>query len=490
MNSKLSNLIDEFASLNVLVVGDAILDCYLEGETKRLCREAPVPVVDIEARRNMAGGAANTAVNLASLGAQTYFLSVCGDDAAGDEIFEILNDYGVATENVLRVPARATLTKKRVVSGAQMLVRFDEGTGTDLDELTEKRFLERLEQLFPLADAVVISDYDYGVLTARVVEKLRELQTANPRLLMVDSRRLPFFRSTGAIAVKPNFAETCELLGASPADYNLRADFVVENAERVLEITGARVAAVTLDSEGAIILEHNRPAHRTYTPPRKFASATGAGDTFTSAFALALAAGAHAPAAAELASAAAALVIEKTRTAVCAADELRDYVIEEDKTVLSLSRLAAKVRQYRRQNQKIVFTNGCFDILHRGHIAYLNQAKALGDVLIVGVNADDSVRRLKQPARPINPLDDRLEVLSALSCVDHLIQFETDSPVEIIETLRPDVYVKGGDYTLETLPETDLIESIGGEIVILPYLEDRSTTGVIERIRRAYDLAS
>lgn len=486
MSATLSQIINRFGELNVLVIGDVILDIYIEGESKRLCREAPVPVVDVENQHFHAGGAANAAVNAATLGGQVSILSICGDDEAGKILLEDLQKQGVSTENLLVHQTRRTLTKKRIVSGNQMLVRIDEGTREDLGAETEKLVIERLKFLYSLADVVIVSDYDGGFLTAAVINKIGDLQKREPRLILIDSRRLPTFCEIGATAVKPNFDETCKLLNVTPPEIASRRGFVDKNAARILELTNAKIAAVTLDTEGAIIIEQNRPSHRTYTPPRKFVSATGAGDTFTSAFALSLGTGAHTPAAAEIASAAASLVIEKPRTAVCSADELREHFSDDDKVILNQTRIASKVKSLRRDNQKIIFTNGCFDILHRGHITYLNQAKALGDILIVGVNSDASVKRLKQPNRPINPLEDRLQVLSALSCVDFLISFEDDSPTELLKTIRPDVYVKGGDYTLETLPETSLVQSLGGQIEILPFLQDRSTTGIIERIRQAY----
>jgi D-beta-D-heptose 7-phosphate kinase/D-beta-D-heptose 1-phosphate adenosyltransferase len=241
---------------------------------------------------------------------------------------------------------------------------------------------------------------------------------------------------------------------------------------------------VTLDCEGALVFERGRPAYRTYTQPARSCVA-GAGDTFVAGLALGLAAGASTAAAAELASGAA-VVVGKDGTAICSAQELREYVSAEDEYYGDLDRLKARVEFYREQGRKIVFTNGCFDILHRGHITYLNRAKALGDVLVVGVNSDESIRRLKGPSRPINSLEDRVQVLAALSCVDHLVAFGEDTPCNLIRALRPRVFVKGGDYTRERLPEAPLVEELGGVVQILPYLQDRSTTGIIERITEVY----
>ncbi len=244
---------------------------------------------------------------------------------------------------------------------------------------------------------------------------------------------------------------------------------------------------MTLDADGVLVLERGRPAHRAYARAVPNARVNGAGDTFVAAFTLALAAGAHTPAAAELASAAAGVVVAKEGTAVCSAAELRESLVAEAKVVADAERLAARLALHRAQGRRVVFTNGCFDLLHRGHITYLNQAKTLGEVLVVAVNSDTSVRRLKGPRRPILPLEDRMQVLSALSCVDYIIPFEEDTPERLIRLLRPDVFVKGGDYRRETLPEAPLVEAQGGVVKILPYLLDRSTSGIIERIRQAGD---
>lgn len=487
MTSDLPRLIDSFTGLNAVVLGDAILDGYLEGSTGRLCREAPVPVVALSHRRYAPGGAANTAVNIASLGGQATLVSVIGDDADGDRLREALDAHGVSTEYFLRRRSRHTPTKHRVIADSHMLVRFDEGTCDPLDQDTEQVLVARLLDLFTECDALIVSDYGYGIMTPGIIKAIGDLQARSPRILVVDSRHhLGCFRDLGATAVKPNYSEVVQLLGDFQGDLShTRAEGLASCGQRILDLTGAQLVAVTLDTEGAILFERSRPPYRTYARPTRHARATGAGDTFVSALALALAAGAHTAAAAELASAASAVVVGKDGTAACSAQEVREYVSAEGKYIPDLARLAARLEFHRRQGRRIVFTNGCFDILHRGHITYLNHAKALGDLLIVGVNSDASVQRLKGPMRPINTLDDRIQVLAALSCIDHLIAFEGDTPSDLIEAIRPDVYVKGGDYTRETLPEVPLVERLGGSVQFLPYVEDQSTTGIIERIREA-----
>jgi D-beta-D-heptose 7-phosphate kinase/D-beta-D-heptose 1-phosphate adenosyltransferase len=487
MNANVLNLIAGFADLKVLVIGDAMLDCYLEGKTHRLCREAPVPVVNVAERRAVPGGAANTAVNARTLGGQVTFLSVVGNDADGESLCAALEEQGVNTEAVLAHPFRHTLVKTRVIASSHMIVRFDDGSTGALDPQTEDALVERLTALYPTCDALIISDYGYGILTPRVIGAITMLQAMHPRVLVADAKNLSVYHGVGLTAVKPNYSETVSLLGLPKVDGACaRAEQMAPLGESVLEITGSRLAAVTLDSEGALMFEEGTLPYRTYAQPTPDSHAAGAGDTFVAAMTLALAAGADTQTVAEIASGAANIVVRRDGTTVCSMHELSEYFSVGAKFVADPARLAARLEEERQGCRRVVFTNGCFDILHRGHIAYLNRAKALGDVLVVGVNTDEGVRRLKGPTRPINSLEDRVQVLSALSSVDYLIAFNEDTPVELIRALRPDVFVKGGDYTRETLPEAAVVEAQGGVVQILPYIEDHSTTSMIERIREVY----
>ena len=479
-----SDLIKAFDSLRVLVVGDAILDSYLDGESQRLCREAPVPIVALTGRRDAPGGAANVAANVRRLGASVRLLSLVGEDAEGTRLRGVLGREGIDTASVLVSRDRQTLAKTRVLASGQMLVRFDQGTGAPLDPPTEDGLLEALTTYYRACDAVIVSDYAYGVLTPRVIDTLARLQAADPRVLSVDARDLLAYRGIGVTAIKPNHEEAVRLLGPRPVGAaGDRADAITRSADRLLELTGCQVAAVTLDVDGAVVLERGRAPYRTYARPTRNVRAPGAGDTFISTFTLALAAGGHTPAAAELASAAAAIVVGKDGTSVCEARELMEHFDAAGKRVEDLGRLAALVSYHRQQGRRVIFTNGCFDILHRGHITYLNKAKALGDLLVVGINSDGSVKRLKGDGRPINTLEDRVQVLAALSCIDHIVPFDADTPSAVIEAIRPDVFVKGGDYTRDRLPEAALVERLGGAVQLLPLVEDRSTTGIIERVR-------
>lgn len=479
----LQSLADGFAALDVLVLGDAILDTYLVGSSTSLSREAPVPVVTVERQTSVPGGAANAAVNVAALGARTHFLSVTGDDADGTTLRAALIDAGVDCADLLVQPGRPTVAKRRLVADGQLLARFDEGGVEPPAPPVEDALLERLERRFLACAAVIVSDYGYRTVSARVIDRLAGLQRASSRVLVVDARSLQGYRDIAPTAVKPNWDEACALLGRPPADGMRRPDLLPALADELLARTGAHIVAVTLDRDGAVLFERRRPAYRTYTRPHSHTRATGAGDTFTAGLALALAVGADLPAAAEIASAAAAVVVARDGTSSCAAADLAQHLAGATVRLMDTVALAERVAFLRRQGRRVVFTNGVFDLLHRGHIDFLNRAKALGDVLVVGLNSDASVAALKGPDRPINSLEDRAGVLAALSCVDHLASFDGDTAAELIELVHPDLYVKGGDYTTAMLPEAALVERLGGAVQILPYLEDRSTSAIVERIR-------
>jgi D-beta-D-heptose 7-phosphate kinase/D-beta-D-heptose 1-phosphate adenosyltransferase len=479
-----SGLLEAFGGLEVVVVGDAILDAYLDGTANRLSREAPVPVVTVADRSEAAGGAANVAVNLASLGADVRLVSVVGVDDAGDRLLGLIAADGVAADGVVATGDRVTLAKRRILADEQMLVRVDEGTHAALTPALEAEVAALVAERVARADAVVVADYRAGVMTERVISSLPTRHGRRGPPMVVDAKDPRRYRATRPLACTPNFQEAAAALGGIPDGAGGdRARAVAAAGERLLDVTGAEIAAVTLDRDGAVLLERGRPAHRLYTQEARERCCTGAGDTFTAAFALGLASGADAAAAAEVAAAAAAVVVSKPSTATCSPAELRLRLLPGAKLLPDAARLALEAERHRREGRRIVFTNGCFDILHRGHVALLNRAKELGDVLVVAVNGDASVRRLKGPERPINSLADRTEILAALSCVDHVVPFDDDRPEELLRALRPDVVVKGGDYRPDTVPEAPLVRALGAELRILDAVPERSTTRIVERLR-------
>ncbi|HEV7809406.1 MAG TPA: D-glycero-beta-D-manno-heptose 1-phosphate adenylyltransferase [Candidatus Limnocylindrales bacterium] len=484
MTTGLLAAVDAMQGRRILVIGEAMLDSYLRGHADRLSREAPVPVVALDRRVDSAGGAANSAANLAALGASVTLLSVVGSDEEGERLCGALLEAGLDTDGVLRDPDRRTLTKQRVVADGQVLLRFDSGTIEGISASLEDELIERIEALVPEMDAVLVSDYSYGVVGPRIDTALAESFNRTRPVVVVDARDPSRHARLAPTATKPNYGEAVRLLGEQELEGSeARARQIVAGAETLHRRTGSAVVAVTLDREGAVILEQGRQPYRTYARPTADQQACGAGDTYSGVLALGLAAGAPTPVAAELAAAAAGVVVQKDGTAICTAADLAAAVGRSEKRLQSIDEVRARVELLREQGRRIVFTNGCFDILHRGHVTYLSRAKALGDVLLVGVNSDASVRGLKGTDRPINRLEDRLSVLEALSCIDHVIPFEAATPAALIAAIRPDVFVKGGDYRRETLPEAPLVERLGGTVRILSYVQDYSTTSLIHRVR-------
>ena len=486
MQSEWRPLLERFGGLKLLVIGEAMLDRYLRGSTDRLCREAPVPIVAVHETIEAAGGAANVAANAAALGAQVSFISSIGADEAGRVLLDCLRARGVDVEGVIIDPARRTLTKQRVLAGSQMLLRFDQGSTESVSCATEAALSAALETLWPDADAVVISDYGYGILTPSIVVLMAALQSIRPHTLLVDAKDLTLYRCLQPTAVTPNYDEAVRQAGrAELADGGGRSLQIDALGDRLLELTGASMAAVTLDADGAVVVQRGAKPLRVAAQPAASARAAGAGDSFLAALALALAAGADARCAAELAVAAASVAVREDGTALCSPAGLRSRLHSDPRKLLGRDELAALLERERLDGRRIVFTNGCFDIVHSGHTSFLAAARALGDVLVVGLNTDASVRALKGPGRPINALADRAQVLEALTCIDYVVPFGEASPEALIRPLLPDVFVKGGDYTLAELPEAALVEAQGGAVQILDYVSDHSTTGIIERIRQS-----
>jgi len=477
------DVLRRFRDVRALVIGEAMLDSYLHGVPRDLCREAPVPIVDIRERRDVPGGAANTAANLAALGAEVRFLSVVGDDREGEALRAQLAGAGIDVGGLIAEPHRQTLTKQRVMASEQMVVRCDVGTTDAASIVSEERLTAALRAAWDDVDCAVISDYGYGILTPRVRAALADMRRRRPEVtVVIDAKQPTIYRSISPTLVKPNYAEAVGVLGLAAVSAG-RIDQIAARGHDVLDRTGAAYAAITLDRDGALLFGPSRRMFRSHARPAGNIRAAGAGDTFVAAIAMAFTAGAGPDAALDLAQAASAAVLDRDGTACCSLDELTLQLASERSIVDDLDAVAAWVDVRRAQGQRVVFTNGCFDILHRGHTTYLERARALGDVLIVGVNDDASVRRLKGAARPVNHLDDRAEVLAGLASVDLVVPFTEDQPLRLIERVRPDVFVKGGDYTEATLPEAPLVRELGGDVHILPFVPELSTSGIIAKLR-------
>lgn len=483
-NRTYHDLIDRFHQKHVLVIGDLILDVYLKGASTRLSPEAPVAIVDVAEKIPLLGGSANTVCNLRTLGASVTYCTVTGNDADGDTALQLLNNISVSAHTIIRHPDRDTVVKTRVVAGSHVITRFDCGTQTPIDHETVLQLIAHIGSNFHQYDAVIISDYDKGVVTAPLLEAINRLREQHPVFLAVDSKRLPFFVSIHPDLVKPNYDEAVKLLDLESRS-TARVDQLIAEGKRLTAKTQAKLIAATLDHDGSLFFENGENVYHAHAHAVALPQVAGAGDTFLSAFTLAYASGGDIQHSAEIASAAAAIAVTKDSTSSCAAAELKNWFYGKAKFIHSLADLGLLCENYRAQGKRIVFTNGCFDILHSGHVTYLHCARELGDVLIVGINTDESITRLKGASRPINALVDRIQVLSGLSTIDHIIPFgdaHDDTPVPVIRVVRPNIFVKGGDYTKDKLPEAAAVEENGGEIVFIPQIPDQSTTAIIRRI--------
>ncbi|GAA1794964.1 D-glycero-beta-D-manno-heptose 1-phosphate adenylyltransferase [Planosporangium flavigriseum] len=481
----LTDLPARWRGATVLVVGDAMLDGWLAGSPRRLCREAPAPVLEVERITYAGGGAANTAANIAALGGRAMLVSPIGEDPDGGRLRRRLDAAGV-DHRLVPVRGRRTLAKRRLVADEQIVLRFDEGDTGALPAKSEAALVDvAATALDSGVDAVVVGDYGGGGAAESVRALLAQRRDDIP-LLVVDAHDPRPWAGVRPDLVTPSFAEACRLLECDPVAVGTRrAEWVIEATDRLLALAGAPTVAVTLDIDGSVVLTAEVEPVRTHALPAPTSLTVGAGDAYVAAFTLALAAKVPLADAAHVAQLAATAATRGhvPGTAVCDTHGLLEIGGEGDQVEIGAADLVAAVAAYRKRGKRIVFTNGCFDVLHRGHVGYLNQARRLGDVLIVAVNSDDSVRRLKGPERPVNSVEDRVAVLAALSSVDHVVVFEEDTPANLIALVRPDLYVKGGDYRPEMIPEASLVRELGGEVLTLDYLPDRSTTKLIGRIR-------
>ncbi|MCY1499698.1 Bifunctional protein HldE [compost metagenome] len=464
-----------FDQAPVLVVGDVMLDRYWHGGTSRISPEAPVPVVKVDQIEDRPGGAANVALNIAALGAPAMLVGITGIDEAADSLTDSLNAAGVDV-HFQRLDQQPTIVKLRVMSRHQQLLRmdFEEAFDTNAEALAAE-----VERLLPQAKVLVLSDYGKGALKNH--QALIQAARRNGVPVLADPKGRDFSIYRGASLITPNLNEFETIVGRCLDE----AELVAKGAALMQELElGALL--VTRGEHGMTLL---RPDHHALHLParaREVFDVTGAGDTVISTLAAALAAGEELPQAVALANLAAGIVVGKLGTAAISAPELRRAVQREqgsERGVLSLDQLLLAIDDARAHGEKIVFTNGCFDILHAGHVTYLEQARAQGDRLVLAVNDDASVSRLKGPGRPINSVDRRMAVLAGLGAVDWVVSFAEDTPERLLSLVKPDVLVKGGDYGIDQVVGADIVRAYGGEVRVLGLVENSSTTAIVEKIR-------
>lgn len=467
--------VPSFRNASLLVIGDVMLDRYWHGATARISPEAPVPVVRVTEREDRPGGAANVALNLAALGASAHLIGATGEDEAEFALKQRLQAAGVSCF-FQRVEGQPTITKLRVISRHQQLLRLDfEDSFLALDQT---QLAKQADDLLSGKKALILSDYQKGVL--RDCQPLIKAAKAKGIPVLIDPKGQDYERYRGATLLTPNLAEFEAVVGAVANEQEL-----VNKGLALIEKLELGALLITRSEKGMTLLRAGHPELHLPARAREVFDVTGAGDTVISVLAAAIAAGSSIENAVALANVAAGLVVAKQGTATVSAPELSREIHREDRAdrgVMSEEQLLNAIEEARSLGEKIVFTNGCFDIIHAGHVGYLDSARKQGNRLVVAVNSDASVKNLKGAGRPINPSERRMAVLAALSAVDWVVVFDSPTPEALLEKIRPDVLVKGGDYAPDQVVGATFVQGYGGSVKVLDFVEDVSTTKIVAKI--------
>ena len=483
LQSILSLLEGGFGRLRVMVVGDIMLDRYIMGDVDRISPEAPVPVLRHVQRYERPGGAANAAMNLAGLGCKAYLAGFWGTDGEQTELEKLLRSAGVDTHGVVS-GSLPTISKTRIVGRNQQLLRLDIESRDPVPAIDEQRLTERAVELTAKVHAVVLSDYAKGALTVALCERvIRAAQTAGIPVL-ADPKTPDFSKYSGATTLCPNLGELAAATGAS----SHRTEELLAAGKELLAKHDFQFLTVTMSEKGIALIRRDGAIFQSPARAREVFDVSGAGDTVIATLAAGLAGGLQMQTAVELANVAAGIVVGKVGTVPIAQHELIAALTPSsglNAVVKSLDFDRAKLRvaEWRASGETIVFTNGCFDLLHVGHIALLEDCRRFGSKLVLGLNSDASVSRLKGPSRPIVGERERARVMAALAAVDAVVLFDQDTPLELIRALRPDVLVKGGDYTVETVVGHEDVIAAGGRVEIVPTVEGFSTSNIVKKLQ-------
>jgi D-beta-D-heptose 7-phosphate kinase/D-beta-D-heptose 1-phosphate adenosyltransferase len=492
MPTRLIELVEKLPSRRVVLVGDLMIDHYVYGNAERLSQDAPVPVVHYQWEEFRLGGAGRVAEDLAKLGMQVDVVSIVGTDTTGKRIRSLLSQCGASDTGVIDVPQRPSTCKMRFVGLAQhrhprQMIRVDFEDASPIDPELARRIAHRFERSIVGAAAVCIEDYNKGLLPADLCERIIRTSQDHGVPVFVDPAPISDYRKyTGATAITPNRIEAERATGLKcTTEHEYRA-----TAEMLLDVLRLEAAVLTLDRNGAYLASRQGQRLWLKTRERKVYDVAGAGDMLLAMLAAARIGGASWDEAVALGNVAAGLEVERAGSVPITRDEIIQELLSEVREHLgkqrTLEQLLPELNRHRASGKRIVFTNGTFDIIHLGHVKYFQWAKRQGDLLVVGVNTDASIRRLKGDRRPIINQADRLGVLEELESIDYLITFDEDTPIKLIEQIRPDVLVKGADYTKQQVVGWDVVESYGGRVALAPLLDGRSTTSVIQRILDAY----
>ncbi len=475
--------LDRLRGATVLCIGDAMLDRYVYGEASRISPEAPVPILRVDREATMLGGAGNVARNIAALGGRAHFITLVGADPIGQEFSRLASQINNVRPDFVTDATRPTPLKTRFIAGAQQLLRADQELALSVSGDIEEQIIEAALVAIPASQAVVLSDYGKGVLSARVLEQVIASAHTHGIPTLVDPKGRDYARYRGADLVTPNRKELSEATGLPTAD----DDQVTAAARRVINVCGVGGILATRGADGMTLVSGSGDPHHFRAEAREVFDVSGAGDTVIAAVALGLAAGFDKDEAVPLANVAAGIVVGKVGTAVARLDEITAALHhhdapETDAKLVTWDRAADTIERWRTQGLKIGLTNGCFDLLHPGHVSLLKEARAACDRLIVAINGDASVTRLKGAGRPVQNESARAAVLSGMASIDLVVIFGQDTPVELIERLRPDVLVKGAEYSAEQVVGGDIVESYGGRVLLVDLVPGYSTTDTIARM--------
>jgi D-beta-D-heptose 7-phosphate kinase/D-beta-D-heptose 1-phosphate adenosyltransferase len=479
----LQGLLHRLDGARVLVVGDVMLDRFVYGDVSRVSAEAPIPVLAHARESSMLGGAGNVARNIGALGGEAVLVGLLGADGAAREVVRLLEAEPRLQGALVTDAARPTTVKMRFASAGQQLLRVDTESVAPAPAQAQGALVREIESRAAGAGAILLSDYGKGVLTQVVIDACHTAARAHGARLVIDSKARRFGHYGEADLIKPNAAEL-----ARATDMPTETDAEVEAAlAKALDGCEARAILVTRAARGMSLARRGQGVRHASRPPPEVYDTAGAGDTALAALGLALAAGASMEEAMHLALIASSLVVQKAGVASVSPDEIIEAELADarsplDAKIATPRRMASEAARWRARGLRVGFTNGCFDILHAGHIAYLSQARSWCDRLIVGLNTDDSIRAAKGPGRPVNGLEARARVLAALAAVDLVVPFEEETPIELIREARPALLVKGGDYAPEGVVGRDLVHAWGGEVRIADLIDGHSTTAVIRRL--------
>ncbi|TAN04672.1 MAG: D-glycero-beta-D-manno-heptose 1-phosphate adenylyltransferase [Rhodanobacteraceae bacterium] len=466
--------------LVVWVIGDVMLDEYAIGDAARISPEAPVPVVRVQRLEARLGGAANVARQVATLGARVSLAGLTGDDAAAGQIFDLCREADIDVHALRRVGPRQTSRKLRGLARNQQLVRLDWEDTTPCSVEAANWMIERLRE-GPQPDVIILSDYAKGVLAPALIERVRGIAASTGARIVVDPKQRDFGIYRGADLITPNLHELGLAAGKTFEPGDTAA--IAACAQSLALDVGADALVVTRGGHGMLVVPARGPHHAIPARGRALFDPTGAGDAVVAVLATALAAGATLVEAAHIANAAAGISVGRIGAVSVPPDEIAEFLGGGDtRKVMALDELVAQVELWRIAGKRIVFTNGCFDLLHAGHLSLLHQAAQHGDVLILAINSDASVRRLKGAERPLVAERERAAMLAALACVDAVTIFAEDTPLQVLQAVRPDILVKGQDYRVDQVVGRDVVEAGGGKVVLVPLVPGKSTTGLIERI--------